>query len=114
MKRTLIDDSLWFIHKDGGRFYPWLRYSKHHRLRSFWVSDGSNLIQDATPVATVAELVTEVFSRGRSVWLFDGDKRGGLYRYGHDAIQGWGATDEVIALAERAGAPAISRKGKHA
>ena len=37
MKRTLIDDSLWFIHKDGGRFYPWLRYSKHHRLRSFWV-----------------------------------------------------------------------------
>ena len=72
MKRTLIDDSLWFIHKDGCRFYPWFRYSKQHRLRSFWVSDGSNLIRDATPVATVAELVTEVFSRGRSVWLFDG------------------------------------------
>lgn len=114
MKRTLIDDSLWFIHKDGGRFYPWLRYSKQHRLRSFWVSDGSNLIQDATPVATVAELVAEVFFRGRSVWLFDNGKRGGLYRFGHDAIQGWGAADEVEALAVRAGAPSMGCKGKSA
>ena len=114
MKRTLIDDSLWFIHKDGGRFYPWLRYSKQHRLRSFWVSDGSNLIQDATPVPTVAELVAEVFSRGRSVWLFDNGKRGGLYRFGHHAIQGWGAADEVEALAVRAGAPSMGCKGKSA
>ena len=114
MKRALIDDSLWFIHKDGGRFYPWFRYSKHHRLRSCWVSDGSNLIQDATPVATVTELVAEVFSRGRSVWLFDNGKRGGLYRFGHDAIQGWGAADEVEALAVRAGAPSMGCKGKSA
>lgn len=109
MKRVLIDDSLWFIHKDGGRFYPWLRYSKHHRLRSFWVSDGSNLIQDATPVATVAELVAEVFSRGRSVWLFDNGKRGGLYRFGHDAIQQWDGTPAIATLALRAGAPASGK-----
>lgn len=109
MKRTLIDDSLWFIHKDGGRFYPWYRYSRHHRLRSFWVSDGSNMIQDAIPVATVAELISEVFLRGRSVWLFDGGKRGGLYRFGHDAIQSWGAEDNLGTLAERMGAPRSSR-----
>ena len=111
MKRTLIDDSLWFVHKDGGRFYPWLRYSRHHRMRSFWVSDGSNLIQDAISVATVADLVAEVFSRGRSVWLFDNGKRGGLYRFGHDAIQSWDADDYVRALAERAGAPKAALKG---
>ncbi|MBJ7574544.1 hypothetical protein [Luteimonas sp. MC1828] len=112
MRSALIDDSLWFIHKDGGCFYPWFRYSKHHRLRSFWVSDGSNLIQDATPVATVPELVTEVFSRGRSVWLFDGGKRGGLYRFGHDAIRKWDATQAVATLALRAGAPALAdRRG---
>lgn len=111
MKRPLIDDSLWFIHKDGGRFYPWHRYSKHHGSSSFWVSDGSNLIEDAVPVATIAELVVEVFSRGRSVWLFDNGKRGGLYRYGHDAILSWGASAEVASMALRAGAPAAAGAG---
>lgn len=105
MKRTLIDESLWFIHKNGGRFYPWLRYSKHHERSSFWVSDGSNLIEDAIPVATMADLVVEVFSRGRSVWLFDNGTRGGLYRFGHDAIHDWGASAEVRLMALRAGAP---------
>lgn len=105
MKRALIDDSLWFIHKDGGRFYPWLRYSKHHDHTSFWVSDGSNLIEDATPVSTIADLVVEVFSRGRSIWLSEHGKRTGLYRFGHDAIQDWGASAEVKPLALRAGAP---------
>ncbi len=114
MSSALIDDSLWFIHKDGGCIYLWFRYSKYHRLRSFLVSDGSNRIQDATPVATVAELAAQVVSRGRSVWLFDNGKRGGLYRFGCDAIQGWGATDEVEALAVRAGAPPMSCKGKSA
>lgn len=105
MKRTLIDESLWFVHKDGGRFYPWLRYSKHHQCSSFWVSDGSNLIEDAIPVATMADLVVEVFSRGRSVWLFDNGKRGGLYRFGHNAIHDWGASTQVRPMALRAGAP---------
>jgi hypothetical protein len=113
MKRALIDESLWFIHKDGGRFYPWQRYSKHHGISSFWVSDGSNLIEDAVPVATIAELVVEVFSHGRSVWLFDNGRRGGLYRYGHDAILGWGASAEVASMALRAGAPAEARAGIH-
>lgn len=105
MKRALIDESLWFIHKDGSRLYPWLRYSKHHDRSSFWVSDGSNLIQDAIPVATMADLVMAVFSHGRSVWLFDNDKRAGLYRFGHDAIHDWGASAEVRAMALQAGAP---------
>lgn len=104
MKSSLIDDALWFIHKGGSRFYPWLRYSKRHQCRSFWVSDGSNLIEEAIPVATMADLVVEVFSRGRSIWLFDG-KRGGLYRFGHDAIRGWGASAEVQIMALGAGAP---------
>ena len=104
-RRALIDDTLWFVHKDGGRFYPWLRYSGHHGRSGFWVSDGSNLIEEAIPVATMADLVVEVFSRGRSVWLFDNDRRSGLYRFGHDAIRGWGASDEVMSLALRAGAP---------
>ena len=105
MKRNLIDDSLWFVHKDGGRFYPWLRYSKHHGRDGFWVSDGSNLIEDAIPVATMAELLVEVFSRGRSVWLFDNGERTGLYRFRHDAIQDWGASVELRPVAIRAGAP---------
>ena len=86
MKRALIDDSLWFVHKDGGRFYPWIRHSKHHGRSGFWVSDGSNLIEDAIPVATIADLLVEVFSRGRSVWLFDNAERTGLYRFRHDAL----------------------------
>lgn len=110
MKRELIRDSLWFIHKDGGRFFPWHRYSRHHALRSFWVSDGSNLIRDAQPVATVTDFAREVFARGRSGWLFDGGSRGGLYRFGHDAIRWWGASDSMRDIAERAGAPAASRK----
>lgn len=105
MMRALLDESLWFIHKDGVRFYPWHRYSKHHGFSSFWVSDGSNLIEDAVPVATIAELVVEVFSRGRSVWLLDNGKRTGLYRFGHDAIQDWGATGNLRSMAIRAGAP---------
>lgn len=104
MKPSLIDDSLWFIHRDGSRFYPWLRYSNHHGRSSFWVSDGSNLIEDAISVATIADLVVEIFSRGRSVWLFDG-KRSGLYRFGHDAILEWGASKEVRPMALQAGAP---------
>lgn len=113
MKRALLDESLWFIHKDGGRFYPWHRYSKHHGFSSFWVSDGSNLIEHAVPVATIAELVVEVFSRGRSVWLFDNGNRSGLYRYGYDAILGWGASAEVASMALRAGAPAAASAGIH-
>ena len=111
MKRPLIDDSLWFIHKDGARFHPWRRYSKHHGFSSFWVSDGSNLIKDAVPVDTIAELVVEVFSRGRSVWLSDNDKRTGLYRFGHDVIHDWGASAEVRLMAIRAGAAAPDRAG---
>ena len=113
MKRALLDESLWFIHKDGGRFYPWHRYSKHHGFSSFWVSDGSNLIVHGVPVATIAELVVEVFSRGRSVWLFDNGNRSGLYRYGYDAILGWGASAEVASMALRAGAPAAASAGIH-
>ena len=105
MRRELIDNSLWFIHKDGGRFYPWLRYSKHHGHSGFWVSDGSNLIEDAIPVATMAELLLEVFSHGRSVWLSDNEGRTGLYRFRHDAIQDWGASVELRPKAIRAGAP---------
>lgn len=113
MKRPLIDDSLWFIHKDGGRFYPWQRYSKYHGFSSFWVSDGSNLIEDAVPVGTIAELVVEVFSRGRSVWLSDNGKRTGLYRFGHDVIHDWGALAVVAPMAVRAGAPATAGAGFH-
>lgn len=105
LKRALIDDALWFLHQDGGRFYPWLRFSKHHQQRSFWVSDGSNLIRDAIPVPTIEGLVVEVFARGRCVWLFDGGKRGGLYRFGHGVIQSWDATPSVRAAALRSGAP---------
>lgn len=105
VKRPRIDDSLWFVHTDGGRFYPWFRHSGHHGYSSFWVSDASNRIEEATPVATIAELVVEVFARGRSVWLFDNDKRTGLYRFGHDVIHDWGASAEVRAMAIRAGAP---------
>jgi hypothetical protein len=113
MKRKLIDDSLWFIHKDGTRLYPWLRYSNHHRRRGLWVSDGSNLIEDAIPVDTVAELVREVFSTGRSVWLSDGGDRTGLFRFGHDAIKSWGAVAPVQQLVEQAGKPEHSGKGAH-
>jgi len=64
MKRGMPDESLGFIHKDGGGFYPWHRDSKYHGFSSFWGSDGSNLIEHAIPVATVAELVVEVFRAG--------------------------------------------------
>ena len=72
MKRGLIDDSLWFHHSDGSRFYPWIRFSKRHGYSSFWVSEGSNHIADATSISTVAELVQEVFAKGRRIWLCDG------------------------------------------
>lgn len=111
MNRPLIDDSLWFVHKDGGRFYPWLRYSKQHGRSGFWVSDGSNLIEDAIPVATMDELLLEVFSRGRSVWLFDNGERTGLYRFRHDAIRDWGASVELRPMAIRAGAPEPDSSG---
>lgn len=111
MKRELIDDSLWFHHADGSRFYPWIRFSKHHGYSSFWVSDGSNHIADAISVATVAELVQHVFAKGRSVWLCDGGSPGrcGLYRFGARVVQGWGGADEVVSLALAAGAPAPTR-----
>lgn len=35
MKRDLIDGSLRFQHADGTRFYPWVRFSKHHGYSSF-------------------------------------------------------------------------------
>ena len=110
-KDDLFDRSLWFVHQDGGRFYPWLRYSGHHMRRGLWVSDGSNLIEDAIPVETLEALIIEVFSRGRSVWLSDG-KRTGLYRFGHDAIREWGASAEVRLLAVRAGAPPPSESNR--
>lgn len=113
MKRNLFDDTLWFVHKDGSQFYPWFRHSKHHGRSSFWVSDGSNLIEDATPVATMDELVVEVFSRGRSVWLIDNGGRTGLYRFGHDAIRDWDASEELRLMAIRAGAPTSDRAGTH-
>lgn len=107
MKRELVDVSLWFHHSDGSRFYPWLRLSKHHGYSSFWVSEGSNHIADAISVATVSELVEEVFSKGRSIWLCDGGSPGkcGLYRYGARVIRGWGGSEKVASLARRAGAP---------
>lgn len=108
MKRRLLDDSLWFYHQDGGRFYPWLRHSNHHGSTSFFVSEGSNHIADAIPVATVQELLAEVFIRGRSIWLFDGGKRTGLYRVGQRALVGWGGSPEVVDHARRLGAPAPS------
>jgi hypothetical protein len=113
MKRGLIDDSLWFIHKDGTRLYPWLRYSNRHRQRGFWVSDGSNLIEDAILIDTVAELVREVFSHGRSVWLSDGGSRTGLFRFGHDAIRSWGAVATVQQLVSQVGKPEHSGKRAH-
>jgi len=111
MKRELIDDSLWFHHADGSRFYLWIRFSKHHGYSSFWVSDGSNHIADAISVATVAELVQHVFAKGRSVWLCDGGSPGrcGLYRFGARVVHGWGGADEVVGLALAAGAPAPTR-----
>lgn len=108
MKRSLIDDSLWFVHQDGGRFYPWIRHSKYHDRSSFWVSGGSNHIKDATAVATISDLVVEVFSKGRSVWLSDNAGRTGLYRFGHDAIQDWGASEAVRPMVLRAHSPAAA------
>jgi putative restriction endonuclease len=113
MKRELIDDSLWFIHKDGTSLYPWLRYSNRHQRRGFWVSDGSNLIEDAIPIDTVAELVREVFSHGRSVWLSDGGSRTGLFRFGHDAIKSWGAVATVQRLVDHVGKPEHGGKDAH-
>lgn len=108
MRSALIDDSLWFWHKDGRRLYPWRRHSSYHGLRSLWVSDGSNHIRDAIAIDSVGDLIREVFGRGRSVWLFDGGVpgRGGLYRFGHDAVVSWGAVPDVAHLAHSAGAPA--------
>jgi hypothetical protein len=104
----MVDETLWFWHKDGGRFYPWNRYSNHHGISSFWVSEGSNLIEDAIPVASIAELVDQVFRKGRSIWLFDGGTpgRGGLYRFGLRTIKSWGGEPSVVRLALQAGAPA--------
>ena len=107
MKSELINDSLWFCHANGVRLYPWIRFSKHHGYSSFWVSEGSNHIADAVPVDTISELVEQVFTKGRSIWLCDGGSPSncGLYRYGVRVIRGWGGSAEVERLALRAGAP---------
>jgi len=107
MRSELIDDSLWFQHANGFRLFPWIRFSKHHGYSSFWVSDGSNHISDAIPVATVSELVLQVFTNGRSIWLCDGGSpsKCGLYRFGAQVIRRWGGSDSVSRLAVQAGAP---------
>ena len=89
MRSELIDDSLWFQHANGFRLFPWIRFSKHHGYSSFWVSDGSNHISDAIPVATVSELVLQVFTNGRSIWLCDGGSpsKCGLYRFGAQVMR---------------------------
>lgn len=97
-----FDESLWFEHVDGYRLYPWLRDSRKRGRKGFWVSDGSNLIEDAEPVASVEALIHEVFGRRRSVWLRPRRTSlpGGLYRLGERAIRGWGAAPAVKPLVE--------------
>lgn len=103
MSLDRLDDSLWFERNDGTRLYPWWRNAKKRGQSAYWVSDGSNLIEDADPVESIEALIHEVFSRGRSVWL-RARKPGivGLYRLGERAIRGWGATTGVKPLVEAA------------
>lgn len=105
MSEKRIDESLWFEHQGGHRLYPWYRRSGHHGRSAFWVSDGSNLIEDAEPVDSVEELVEHVFRRNRSIWLrAKGDPPlPGLYKLDGRVLKGWGAAPDVALLAESAG-----------
>ena len=104
MKDARFDESLWFDHVENYRLYPWHRHSKRHGRTAFWVSDGSNLIEDAEPIGSVEELIKEVFGRNRSVWLRprQSSPPGGLYRLGERSIRGWGATAALKPLVEAA------------
>lgn len=104
MKEARIDESLWFDHEAKYRLYPWRRHSEKRGRTAFWVSDGSNLIEDADAIDTVEALIKEVFGRNRSVWLRprQSSPSGGLYRLGERAIRGWGATAALRPLVEAA------------
>lgn len=104
MSEKRIDESLWFEHQDGHRLYPWYRRSGHHGRSAFWVSDGSNHIEDAEPVESVEELVDHVFRRNRSIWLRAKDDPAlpGLYKLDGRVLKGWGAEPSLASLAEAA------------
>ena len=112
MSERRLDESLWFNHENGVRLYPWWRHAAKLGRTAFWVSDGSNLIEDAVPIESIGALIHEVFGRGRSVWLRS--KRTpathGLYRLGEHAIRGWDATGAVQPLVETA----LGNAGLHA
>lgn len=105
MSEKRIDESLWFEHQDGHRLYPWYRRSGHHGRLAFWVSDGSNHIEDAEPVESVEKLVDQVFRRNRSIWLRakGGPALPGLYKLDGRVLKGWGAEPNVASLAIAAG-----------
>jgi hypothetical protein len=100
MSQPRFDESLWFEHTNGTRLYPWWRHAAKRSQTAFWVSDGSNLIEDADPIESVETLIHEVFGRSRSVWLRSKQTPAitGLYRLGEQAIRRWGATATVKPL----------------
>jgi len=102
MSQPRFDESLWFEHTNGTRLHPWWRHATKRGRTAFWVSDGSNLIEDADPIESIEDLIREVFDRGRSVWLRSKQTPAitGLYRLGEQAIRRWGATAVVKPLVE--------------
>lgn len=113
MSEKRVDESLWFEHQDGYRLYPWYRRSGHHGHSAFWVSDGSNLIEDAEPVESVEELIEHVFRRHRLIWLrAKGDPAlPGLYKLDGRVLKGWGAEPRLVPLIEAVGAAPVTRPG---
>ena len=103
MKEARFDDSLWFDHVENYRLFPWYRHSRKLGRTAFWVSDGSNLIEDAKPIGTIGELIVEVFGRNRSVWLRPRQSSlpGGLYRLGERSIRSWGGGGALATLSAR-------------
>lgn len=104
MRESKFDESIWFEHQDGYRLFPWYRKSGTHGISAFWVSDGSNLIEDAEPTDSIEDLVREVFGRNRSVWLRRNvtPAKSGLYRLNERAIRGWGAMPSARGIVETA------------
>lgn len=104
MSATGFDPNLRFIRVDGVSLYPWWRKSSHHGRAAFWVSDGSNHMEHATAVESLEDLIEEVFSKGRSVWLRPEKfvEGGGLYRMGEQAVTGWDAAPEWASRIEAA------------
>lgn len=104
MSQRRFDESLWFEHANGTRLYPWWRHAAMRGRTAYWVSDGSNLIEDADPVESIETLIHEVFGRGRSVWLSSKQTPAitGLYRLGAQVVRRWGATTAVKPLVEAA------------